>query len=111
MPYFNLKFSDTDKELANFAKALALPVRIAIVRIIMTNGNLVSKENLYSIPFNQETITKHLAELKRMGIVKTHGLRSSIKYSLDERLFRQMADGFAMLFENMRAFEHELQNY
>ncbi|WEA01865.1 ArsR/SmtB family transcription factor [Mucilaginibacter sp. SJ] len=111
MPYFNLKFSNTDNELANFAKALALPVRVAIVRLIMAEGNLVPKESLYSIPFNQETITKHVAELKRMGIIKTHGFRGSIKYSIDERLFRQMADGFAMLFDGMRAFEHDLENY
>ncbi|MFC0514825.1 ArsR/SmtB family transcription factor [Mucilaginibacter angelicae] len=110
MPYFNLKFSNTDNELANFAKALALPVRIAIVRIIMANGNSVSKESLYSIPFNHETITKHLAELKRMGIIKAHGFRGSIKYGLDEQLFRQMADGFAMLFESLRTFEHDLQD-
>ncbi|GGA94572.1 hypothetical protein [Mucilaginibacter rubeus] len=111
MPYFNLKFSNTDNELANFAKALALPVRIAIVRIIIANDNLVPKESLYSIPFNQETITKHIAELKRMGILKACGLRGSIKYSIDERLFRQMADGFAMLFESIRRFEHDLPDY
>jgi len=110
MPYFDLKFSTTDNELANFAKALALPVRIAIVRIIMTNGNSVSKESLYSIPFNHETITKHLAELRRLGIIKAHGLRSSLKYSLDEQLFQQMAEGFAMLFDNIRTFEPDLQN-
>jgi hypothetical protein len=110
MPYFNLKFSNTDNELANFAKALALPVRIAIVRIIMTNGNSVSKESLYAIPFNHETITKHLSELKRMGMIKARGFRGSIKYSLDEQLFRQMASGFTMLFESMKTFEHDLQD-
>ncbi|SEM62160.1 DNA-binding transcriptional regulator, ArsR family [Mucilaginibacter gossypiicola] len=111
MSYFNLKFSDRDNELANFAKALALPVRIAIVRIIMTNNNSISKEILYTIPFNHETTTKHLAELKRMGIIKAHGLRGSIKYSLDEQLFKQMANGFAMLFESMRPAEHDVQSY
>ncbi|WP_413667978.1 hypothetical protein ACEN9X_26400 [Mucilaginibacter sp. Mucisp86] len=111
MPYFNLKFSNTDNELANFAKALALPVRIAIVRIIIANNNSISKESLYTIPFNHETTTKHLAELKRMGIIKAHGFRGSIKYSLDEQLFKQMADGFATLFENIRPAEHDLQSY
>ncbi len=108
MPHFNLKFSNTDNELANFAKALALPVRIAIVRIIIANSNSISKESLYTIPFNQETVTKHLAELKRLGMIKAHGFRGSIKYSLDEQLFEQMANGFAMLFESIRPVEHDL---
>jgi predicted transcriptional regulator len=111
MPYFNLKFSNTDNELANFAKALALPVRIAIIRIITANGNLISKEDLYSIPFNHESITKHLTELKRMGVIKAGGFRGSIKYSLNEQLFEQMAGEFALLFENIKAFEHDLQRF
>lgn len=110
MSYFDLKFSTTDNDLANFAKALALPVRIAIVRIIIANGNSVFKEDLYTIPFNHETITKHLTDLKRAGIIKAHGFRSSIKYSLDEHLFQQMANGFATLFESMRAFDPHLHN-
>jgi len=51
-----------------------------------------------------------VADLKRMGIIKAHGFRGSIKYSPDEQLFRQMAGRFAMLFESMRAFEPAPQN-
>ncbi len=44
MPFSDSKFSNADNELANFAKALALPVRIAIIRTIMLNGNTITKE-------------------------------------------------------------------
>lgn len=105
MPYFNLKFSNTDNGLANFAKALASPVRVAIFRTIVTNGNLVSRENLYTIPFDHETINKHLADLKRLGVIKAQGIRGSVKYCIDEELFSQMAGEFTTLFDNIRLFE------
>ncbi|MDN3583711.1 ArsR/SmtB family transcription factor [Mucilaginibacter flavus] len=98
MPFSDSKFSNADNELANFAKALALPVRIAIIRTIMLNGNTITKENFYEIPFHHETINKHIAELKTLGIIKASGYKGNIKYSIDEHLFDSMAVKIAQLF-------------
>jgi predicted transcriptional regulator len=100
MPFIDSKFSHSDNELANFAKALALPVRVAIIRIIMANGNSITKENFHAIPFNHETINKHIAELKNLGIIKASGYKGNIRYCVDGGLFDRMANRFSMLFSD-----------
>ncbi|WP_439699186.1 hypothetical protein ACFGVS_14850 [Mucilaginibacter sp. AW1-7] len=104
MPFTDSKFSNTDNELANFAKALALPVRIAIIRTIIKNGNAITKENFYEIPFHHETINKHIAELRTLGIINASGYKGNIKYGIDEHLFEQMAYRFASLFQGVHSF-------
>jgi len=110
MPFIDSKFSNTDNELANFAKALALPVRVAIIRLIIANGNSISKENFHTIPFNHETINKHIAELKTLGIIKTIGHKVNIRYCVDECLFSQMANRFSSLFCGVNSLAPHLQN-
>lgn len=104
LSYSYSNFDEGDKELSNFAKALALPVRIAIIRIIMENNNAVNREILWEIPFNIETINKHVAELKNLGILKVQGFKGHITYSIDESLFEHMAYRFAELFKHTRIF-------
>lgn len=102
LSYSYTNFDDSDKELSNFAKALALPVRVAIIRIIIEHSNVVKREMLYEIPFNIETINKHVAELKNLGILKVYGIKGNVNYSIDESLFDQMAYRFSLLFKSAR---------
>lgn len=102
LSYSYNNFDDSDKELSNFAKALALPVRVAIIRIIIEHNNVVKREMLYEIPFNIETINKHVAELKNLGILKVYGIKGNVNYSIDENLFDQMAYRFSVLFKSAR---------
>jgi len=102
LSYSYTNFDDSDKELSNFAKALALPVRVAIIRIIIEHNNIVKRETLYEIPFNIETINKHVAELKNLGILKVYGIKGNVNYSIDENLFDQMAYRFSVLFKSAR---------
>jgi predicted transcriptional regulator len=97
MSYTDTNFSPADNELANFAKALALPVRIAIIRTIINNGNFITKENFYNIPYAHETIAKHIAELRTLGIIKASGYKGNMKYGLDEGLFYHMSNKLTSL--------------
>ncbi|QEM06472.1 hypothetical protein DIU31_024235 [Mucilaginibacter rubeus] len=72
---------------------------------LLTSGNLVSRDNLSAIPFHHETINKHLADLKRLGVIKGQGIRGSVKYYIDEGLFSQMAGEFTTLFDSIRLLE------
>lgn len=113
LSYSYTNFDDNDKELSNFAKALALPVRVAIIRIIIEHNNVVKREMLYEIPFNIETINKHVAELKNLGILKVYGIKGNVNYSIDESLFDQMAYRFSLLFKSARHLfvQHINTNY
>ncbi|UOE52803.1 helix-turn-helix domain-containing protein [Mucilaginibacter sp. SMC90] len=99
------KFTETDSELASFARILALPVRVYIIRMIIENGNAVSKKEMCSVPFEMENILKHVAELKTIGMVKISGTKADTRYSIDVALFSRMTSRFSSLFDNLNAVD------
>lgn len=101
MPSTNTKFSEIDNELAQFARLLALPVRVYIIRTIIENGNVISKKDICNVPFEMENILKHLAELKSLGIIKINGTKGNITYSINSNVFDEILIKFSALFNNL----------
>ncbi len=99
------KFTETDSELARFARILALPVRVYIVRMIIENGNSISKKEICNVPLEMENILKHVAELKLTGIIKVSGTKANPVYSIDIPLFNRMVSRFFSLFDNLNSTE------
>ncbi|QEM06467.1 helix-turn-helix transcriptional regulator [Mucilaginibacter rubeus] len=97
------KFTETDSELARFARILALPVRVYIVRMIIENGNSISKKEICDGPFEMENLLKHMAELKLTGIIKASGTKADTIYSIDIALFNQMVSRFFSLFDHLNS--------
>ena len=64
------EFSDLDKELASFAKALAHPARIAILRVRAKRDSCVCGEIVDELPLSQSTVSQHLKALKSAGLIK-----------------------------------------
>ena len=124
MPYAKSafsKFDAGDNELSTFAKALALPIRVAIIRMIVEHGNSISKDMIYTLPHNPDIISRHISELRTLKILRQTGIKGNIIYNIDEDLFSRMSAMFSMLFktiddlrppgENLRAAEKkEVEN-
>lgn len=102
MKLTNLNFNDN--ELSQFARALALPVRVFIVRTIIENGFSVNRDALYTTSFNTETINKHVSELRALGLIKANGAKGNITYSIEQNWFEQMSIRFSSLFESINRF-------
>lgn len=94
-----IRFSEGDISLAEFAKAIALPVRIAILRRIIASGNELRRAGFDPIPYNPESVNKHLSELRALGIIKVSGGRGDLVFSVDDQLFNQMANSFIHLLK------------
>jgi len=90
-----------DFELSQFARVLALPIRVFIIRMIIENDNSVSKQQLYSPAFSEQNINKHLLELKAAGILKINGAKGKITYSIDQNVSKQIADSFTTMFQSI----------
>lgn len=90
-----------DFELSQFARVLALPVRVFIVRMIVENNNSITKNQLCSQTFSEHNINKHLLELKAAGILKSNGVKGKITYSIDQNVSKQIADSFANMFQGI----------
>lgn len=62
--------SDTDQDLAQLAKALAHPVRVAILRQLLQDGECVCGDLVVRLPLAQSTVSEHLKILKTAGFVR-----------------------------------------
>lgn len=99
--------SPTDVALSNFVKALALPVRICLVRFILENGNAISRMQLSDIPYNRLTVNQHINELKKLDIIKVEVKDKENFYSVNESVFIRMSNHFLTLFEPIRQLNEE----
>ncbi len=97
-------------KFSNFAKALALPVRIWTIRVILENGNSATREMLHQIPFKGSTVNQHLNELKYLGIIKTVRKDKITFFSVNEDVFIQMSKNFILLFESIGQFNEEAKS-
>lgn len=56
-----------DVELARLAKALGHPARVAIIRLLLSDGDCVCGAIVDRIPLAQATVSQHLKVLKEAG--------------------------------------------
>jgi DNA-binding XRE family transcriptional regulator len=94
-------------KLSNFSRALALPVRIYIIRQILDNHNCATREILHQIPFKKDLINMHLLELKNMGLLKTTHQNRIYSYTVDENKFIAMSNSFLDLFAPIAQFNND----
>ena len=59
-----------DGELAELARALSHPARVAIVRYLATRGTCVCGQIVDVLPLAQATVSQHLKVLKEAGLVQ-----------------------------------------
>lgn len=92
-------FSSTQNGLAAIAKALGHPARIAIIQHLLTVDSCICGDIVKEIPLTQPTVSKHLKELKTVGLIKgsIDGVR--INYCIDGDRWREIQFLFNELFD------------
>lgn len=63
-------FSTEENELAELAKALGHPARIAILKELAQRQSCVCGEIVEVLPLAQSTVSQHLKELKDAGLIQ-----------------------------------------
>ena len=76
-------FTEQQNELANIAKALGHPARIAIVEYLLKVNTCICGDIVGELPLAQPTISQHLKELRSAGINKGSVEGASVCYCLD----------------------------
>ena len=64
------KAAAADIELAQLAKALGHPARVAIVRMLAEGGECVCGDIVSRMPLAQATVSQHLKVLKQAGLIQ-----------------------------------------
>ena len=92
------EFNEQDIRLADVAKAISHPARIQILRILNEANSCIVGEIVDMLPLSQSTVSQHLKELKRAGLIKGEIEGPRICYCLDETMVSKMKAAFNELF-------------
>lgn len=79
------EFSVKDNRLAKYAKAMAHPARVAILRILIRKQACMCGDIVEELPLSQSTISQHLKELKESGLIKGDIEGVKVCYCIDEK--------------------------
>ena len=63
-------FTKTDIWMADIAKALSHPARIKILKILTEMNVCMCGDIVEQLPLAQATVSQHLKELKRVGLIQ-----------------------------------------
>ncbi len=96
------EFSKKEQDLAAFAKALAHPARIAILKVLAQRNECICGEIVEVLPLAQSTISQHLKELKTAGLIDgaIDGPRSC--YCINWKAFEKFNTEFSSLFNKLK---------
>ena len=95
------EFTQKEQDLADFAKALAHPARIAILKLLAQRNECICGEIVDVLPLAQSTVSQHLKELKNAGLItgSIDGPRSC--YCINWKAFEKFNAEFNVLFHNL----------
>jgi DNA-binding transcriptional ArsR family regulator len=86
-------------ELARFAKALSHPVRIYILKLLSRQSCCYSGDLAEILPIARSTLSQHLKELKRAGLIHGTTRPPKIMYCLNPETWEKVKNSFADFLE------------
>src|SRR6188508_2940254 len=79
------EFSAKENRLAKYAKALAHPARVAILKLLAAKNTCMCGDIVEELPLSQSTVSQHLKELKAAGLIKGEIDGAKVCYCIDEK--------------------------
>ena len=97
------EFGKKEQELAEFARALSHPARIAILKVLAQKEECICGEIVDVLPLAQSTVSQHLKELKNAGLIEgsVDGPRSC--YCINWKAFEKFSNDIGALFLGLKA--------
>ncbi len=96
----NKFYSDQEKQLARFAKALSHPVRVYICKLLLKQACCYSGDLAEEVPIARSTLSQHLKELKAVGLIQGEIVPPKIKYCLNKENWEKATELFGSLFDS-----------
>ncbi len=97
------EFTVKDNRIARYAKALAHPARVAIVKLLAGKRNCFCGDIVEELPLSQSTVSQHLKELKEAGLIKGDIDGVKVCYCIDEKEWALAKSYLNELFEGAKS--------
>ena len=95
----NIDYKDGTEILAKYAKALAHPTRITILKHLENQSCCFTGDLVEVLPLAQSTISQHLKELKNAGLIQGELKPPKIKYCINQKNWNEAKQLFEDLFK------------
>ena len=96
------EFSTKENRLAKYAKALAHPARIAILKFLANKASCQCGDIVEELPLSQSTVSQHLKELKGAGLIKGEIDGAKVCYCIDEKQWKAAQAWLNQLFDSYK---------
>jgi len=92
------EFSVKDNRIAAYAKALAHPARVAILKLLINRQACICGDIVDELPLSQSTVSQHLKELKEAGLIKGDISGVKVCYCIDDEELTKAKNALQELF-------------
>jgi len=96
------EFTRAQNELAGITKALGHPARIAILQFLIKSNTCFCGDIVEHLPLSQSTVSQHLSELKKVGLIKGDINGPSVCYCIDEKAWNRAGKMINAIFESFK---------
>lgn len=93
------EFTVRDNKIAEYAKALAHPARVAILQLLIKRQSCICGDIVDELPLSQSTVSQHLKELKNAGLIKGEIEGPRTCYCINEKEWANARQYLASLFD------------
>ena len=83
---------EANAELAALAKAIAHPVRVEILRILVRKNTCICGAIVDELPLAQSTVSQHLKILKEAGLLRGEVDGPRVSYCIEPLTLRRLKD-------------------
>jgi DNA-binding transcriptional ArsR family regulator len=95
------EFTKTDKWMADIAKALSHPARIRILKILTEMDVCMCGDIVEQLPLAQATVSQHLKELKRVGLIQGEIEGPKVCYCVNNKTLQRAKTELDKLFSKV----------
>ncbi len=101
------KFDTYQNDLAEIAKAIAHPARIAILQYLAQASSCVCGDIVDHLPLSQSTVSQHLKALKSAGIIQGSIDGPTVCYCIHDATWSKAKNMLSTFFESYDALQKD----
>jgi len=94
-------FDDDLQQLAKIARVMSHPARLAILRYLAKNKTCISGDINNEIPLSRTTVSQHLQELKKVGLIKGEIDGLKVNYCLCDLCINGVNEDYNIFFDEI----------
>ncbi len=94
-----MDIKDKEKQIAKYAKALGHPVRVYVLKSLLTQRVCYSGDFSEELHIAKSTLSQHLKELKDAGLIQGEVEFPRIRYCINKKNWKITQELFKQFFE------------